>query len=65
MSSLPPSAHLTPPINRPNPSSAPHAMTPPVQSSTLFKGGKSVSIEHHGEIYRLQTTKLGKLILTK
>ncbi|MFZ2220031.1 MAG: hemin uptake protein HemP [Rhodoferax sp.] len=65
MPSFPPSAPPTPPTNRSNASSTPHAMTPPVQSSTLFNGGKSVSIEHHGEIYRLQSTKLGKLILTK
>lgn len=37
----------------------------PVQSTDLFKGQKSVVIEHMGSIYRLQTTRLGKLILTK
>lgn len=37
----------------------------PVQSTDLFKGRKSVAIEHNGSSYRLQTTKLGKLILTK
>ena len=36
-----------------------------VQSTDLFKGQKSVVIEHNGITYRLQTTKLGKLILTK
>jgi hemin uptake protein HemP len=39
--------------------------SPPVQSTDLFKGQKSVVIEHNGASYRLQTTKLGKLILTK
>ena len=34
-------------------------------SSALLRGQKSVTIEHQGEIYRLQLTKLGKLILTK
>ena len=34
-------------------------------SSTLLNGQKSVLIEHQGLIYRLQETKLGKLILTK
>ena len=37
----------------------------PVQSTDLFKGHKWVVIEHNGTRYRLQTTKLGKLILTK
>lgn len=36
-----------------------------VQSTELFQGKKSVAIEHNGAIYRLQMTKLGKLILTK
>lgn len=36
-----------------------------VCSADLFKGQKSVVIEHNGAIYRLQATKLGKLILTK
>ena len=37
----------------------------PVQSQDLFKGQKSVVIQHNGASYRLQSTKLGKLILTK
>ena len=37
----------------------------PLQSSDLFRGQKSVVIELNGTPYRLQTTKLGKLILTK
>lgn len=37
----------------------------PLQSTDLFKGQKSLVIEHNGSIYRLQATKLGKLILTK
>jgi hemin uptake protein HemP len=37
----------------------------PLQSTDLFKGQKSVLIEHNGASYRLQTTRLGKLILTK
>lgn len=37
----------------------------PVQSTDLLQGRKSVVIEHNGSIYRLQATKLGKLILTK
>ena len=34
-------------------------------SENLLRGRKAVVIEHNGAVYRLQTTKLGKLILTK
>lgn len=34
-------------------------------SGALLQGQKSVAIEHNGAVYRLQATKLGKLILTK
>jgi hemin uptake protein HemP len=40
-----------------------HARTLP--STDLLQGGRSVEISHNGSVYRLQTTKLGKLILTK
>ena len=36
-----------------------------VESNELLRGGKSVGIMHNGALYRLQTTKAGKLILTK
>ncbi|MFE1573387.1 hemin uptake protein HemP [Comamonas odontotermitis] len=36
-----------------------------LESSELLQGAKAVSILHNGAIYRLQATKLGKLILTK
>nr|WP_245965657.1 hemin uptake protein HemP [Pseudorhodoferax soli] len=36
-----------------------------VDSYELLRGQKAVEIKHNGAIYRLQTTKLGKLILTK
>mgnify|MGYP001183212277 CR=1 FL=1 len=36
-----------------------------LSSAAVLKGQKSVAIEHLGTIYRLQVTKLGKLILTK
>ena len=36
-----------------------------LESSALLQGAKTVSIVHNGAIYRLQATKLGKLILTK
>lgn len=36
-----------------------------LSSDALLRGHKSVVIEHNGASYRLQATKLGKLILTK
>lgn len=38
---------------------------PSIDSMSLLRGGKSVQIAHNGSLYLLQTTKLGKLILTK
>ncbi|MBS0291063.1 MAG: hemin uptake protein HemP [Proteobacteria bacterium] len=36
-----------------------------LDSHTLLRGHKTVTIVHNGASYRLQATKLGKLILTK
>ncbi|QIL79221.1 hemin uptake protein HemP [Diaphorobacter sp. HDW4A] len=36
-----------------------------VDSRNLLQGQKVVTIAHNGVLYRLQATKLGKLILTK
>ncbi|ARV17755.1 hypothetical protein AEP_00796 [Curvibacter sp. AEP1-3] len=41
------------------------AATPVVQASALLGTRQSVDIEYKGQRYRLQTTKAGKLILTK
>ncbi|MBW8470225.1 MAG: hemin uptake protein HemP [Thiobacillus sp.] len=40
---------------------------PPVllTSHDVLRGQKSVAITHNGALYRLQTTRQGKLILTK
>ncbi|RZL95969.1 MAG: hemin uptake protein HemP [Variovorax sp.] len=38
---------------------------PLVESAALLQGNKTVGILHNGSLYRLQATKLGKLILTK
>jgi hemin uptake protein HemP len=37
----------------------------PLASEQLLQGRRMVEIAHNGEIYRLQATRLGKLILTK
>jgi len=36
-----------------------------ILSSDLLRGKKAVTISHNGSTYRLQATRLGKLILTK
>ena len=36
-----------------------------VDSTELLRGQKTVEISHNGSTYRLQATRLGKLILTK
>jgi hemin uptake protein HemP len=36
-----------------------------IDSVSLLRGGKCVQIAHNGAMYKLQATKLGKLILTK
>lgn len=38
---------------------------PAVDSQALLGGARSVDIVHQGAVYRLQATRLGKLILTK
>ena len=48
-------------FNEPQPSSGAQA----VDSFDLLQGHKSVTIAHNGAVYRLQATRLGKLILTK
>jgi hemin uptake protein HemP len=37
----------------------------PVPSQQLLQGRRLLEIAHNGEVYRLQATRLGKLILTK
>ena len=37
----------------------------PLSSEDLLRGARLVEITHNGEVYRLQATRLGKLILTK
>ena len=38
---------------------------PSFDSTSLLRGSKVVEIAHNGSVYRLQATRLGKLILTK
>ena len=44
---------------------APRELPPVLDSQAVLQGRSSVAIEHNGAVYRLQTTRQGKLILTK
>jgi hemin uptake protein HemP len=47
------------------PADAGLAGTVALNSQDLLRGRKTITIEHNGEHYRLQSTRSGKLILTK
>lgn len=53
------------PASHASPDAAAQAVAGAVDSSALLQGQKAVAINHNGSVYRLQATKLGKLILTK
>lgn len=42
-----------------------HEAPPALSSQQLMQGHSTVAITHNGTTYRLQATRLGKLILTK
>lgn len=48
-----------------SPAHSPARAQPLLDSRELLRGARLVEISHNGEIYRLQATRLGKLILTK
>jgi hemin uptake protein HemP len=49
----------------PQPTGATAAKLPRVDSAQLLGGHRILEIVHLGEVYRLQSTRFGKLILTK
>lgn len=56
------------PPSRPLPAGRPSVVAAEqevLQSSTLLGPRQAIEIEHNGQRYRLQSTKSGKLILTK
>ena len=54
------------PPARPQPPAPSGAALPQrIDSALLLRGASEVLIEHHGVLYRLRQTTLGKLILTK
>jgi hemin uptake protein HemP len=60
-------AHNASPVcpNPPQPVLTTAIRATPLRSQQLMQGQKTLEIDHNGEIYRLQATRLGKLILTK
>ena len=72
----PPASHTLSPPNDPvasiSPASEPasgssgvNALNGGLNSTEILRGKKAVEINHNGSTYRLQATRLGKLILTK
>lgn len=70
-----PALHATP-LNLPSRSARQTGLSLPVapersesasalESTEILRGHKAVAINHNGLTYRLQATRLGKLILTK
>lgn len=62
----------TSPQTRPQSSAGPDLAAIPAEgtqpvlaSQDVLRGHKAVAISHNGALYRLQTTRQGKLILTK
>lgn len=59
-------AQMPPQRSQPPVNHAPAEPLPrPLPSAELLRGARSVEISHNGAVYRLQATRLGKLILTK
>ena len=57
--------HPSPDVSGSNDGAAVNPTAAIVESAQLLQGHKAVGILHNGSLYRLQATKLGKLILTK
>ena len=66
---MPPSNTLSLPARTPvhteTASGAQGSSSATVNSTEILRGQKAVEINHNGATYRLQATRLGKLILTK
>ncbi|MGV3728501.1 hemin uptake protein HemP [Hydrogenophaga sp.] len=57
--------HPLPPDTQDSPDARALTALPVLPSADLLRGQKAVAIDHNGSLYRLQTTRQGKLILTK
>jgi hemin uptake protein HemP len=61
-----PASAASPPKSGASPDhTAPKPAGPALDSADILRGQKTVEISHNGATYRLQATRLGKLILTK
>ena len=60
-----PAMFSTPRAETGHPAQGAQEHMPSVDSHALLQGQKAVNIHHNGALYRLQATRLGKLILTK
>jgi len=60
-----PNLSLTTPDRTPILQAQASALQSCVRSSEILRGHKTVEINHNGLTYKLQATRLGKLILTK
>jgi hemin uptake protein HemP len=62
---FPDSRRADTPVTAPHSTAAAPVRPPLLDSLQLFQGHRAVEIHHNGELYRLQATRTGKLILTK
>jgi hemin uptake protein HemP len=71
---MPTPPQISPPIQAPHGAHVPPTRPPTgdtslpdglIDSRALFQGQRTIAIQHNGTVYRLQATRLGKLILTK
>ncbi|WP_137922457.1 hemin uptake protein HemP [Hydrogenophaga sp. 2FB] len=65
MNPNPNTASVSTPVPAPSTSAPEVQHVPVLPSADLLRGQKVVAIDHNGSLYRLQTTRQGKLILTK
>ncbi len=54
-----------PPLRPASPPAPPGELPQRIDSALLLRGTNELLIDHHGVLYRLRQTALGKLILTK
>jgi hemin uptake protein HemP len=59
------SGTLSLPARSANNAGAGNSLPSCMNSTDILRGQKAVEITHNGSVYRLQATRLGKLILTK
>lgn len=61
----PPPPNVPGTADTPQPLGPPRTLGQPIDSQALLQGQRELLIHHQGTLYRLQATRMGKLILTK